>query len=143
MQDVMLARADFESDDFGPQLLSVKARVRGNVSQLTTCMVGAVITDVDRRLVVTPRGLLDGLEPAEYYTRTVGALRGLGAWALDAVRIHESRRERWAPRGFGVLARALRSSNPGAVLARAAATGEADPLTDPDARLFVGLRPGG
>jgi hypothetical protein len=32
----------------------------------------------------------------------------------------------------------MRSSHPGIVFAQAAATGEADPLTDVDARLFVG-----
>ncbi len=41
--------------------------------------------------------------------------------------------------GFGVLARARRSPHPGVVLARAAAQGETDPLTDTDSRLFVGL----
>jgi hypothetical protein len=38
-----------------------------------------------------------------------------------------------------VLARARRSKHPGIVFARAAATGEVDPLVDVDSRLFVGL----
>ena len=48
-------------------------------------------------------------------------------------------RERHKPKGFGVLARAMRAKHPGVVFARAAATGEADPLADVDSRLFVGL----
>ena len=39
-----------------------------------------------------------------------------------------------------VLARAMRAEHPGLVFAHAAATGEIDPLTDLDSRLFVGLR---
>jgi hypothetical protein len=51
-------------------------------------------------------------------------------------------RETGHSRAFTVLARAMRSEQPGIVFARAAATGEVDPLTDMDSRLFVGL-PGG
>jgi len=45
------------------------------------------------------------------------------------------------PRGFNVFARAMRSASPGIVFARAAAAGETDLLTDPDSRLFVGMKP--
>ena len=45
------------------------------------------------------------------------------------------------PKGYGVLARAMRAKHPATVFARAAATGEVDPLTDLDSRLFVGLPP--
>jgi hypothetical protein len=44
-----------------------------------------------------------------------------------------------AAQGFGVIARAMRSDTPGPIFARAALANEADPLTDPDSRLFVGL----
>ena len=50
-------------------------------------------------------------------------------------------RQRLAPKGLGVLARAMRSDRPGVVFAQAAAIGESDPLVDLDSRLFVGLRP--
>ena len=45
------------------------------------------------------------------------------------------------PKGYGILARAVRSDNPGVVIASAAASGEVDPLIDIDARLFVGCDP--
>jgi len=51
----------------------------------------------------------------------------------------EKVRESHKPKGFGVLARAMRAKHPGVVFARAAATGEVDPLADVDSRLFVGL----
>jgi len=43
------------------------------------------------------------------------------------------------PKGFNLLSRAMRAKRPGVVFALAAGTGETDPLTDLDARLFVGL----
>jgi len=141
MDDLILSRTDYDSDDIGPQLLAVKSGARGSVLQLRTCMLGTVIADIDRRVVPAPHGFIGGLTPEELFTRTVGASRGLGAVIMDAVRLESDRRRTCAPRGFSVLARALRSMNAGAVLARAAAAGEGDPLTDPDARLFVGLRP--
>ena len=60
---------------------------------------------------------------------------------FEAVRLWENRRRTGEAKGYGVLARALRSGQPGVVLARAALKGDSDPLTDLDARLFVGLKP--
>jgi hypothetical protein len=48
-------------------------------------------------------------------------------------------RESNVTRRFTPLTRAMRSRRPGAVFAYAAATGETDPLLDPDIRLFIGL----
>jgi len=48
-------------------------------------------------------------------------------------------RERTGPRGYGALARAMRSPRPGVVFALAAAGAEVDQLMDLDSRLFVGL----
>ena len=61
--------------------------------------------------------------------------------ALDCVRRAYGLAEISRPRGFNVLARAMRAAIPGIVFAQAAAIGEIDPLTDLDARLFVGLPP--
>ena len=63
-----------------------------------------------------------------------GAQRDVVSWTW------ELRREVW-PKSDSVLARALRSRQPGEVLAQAAAKGEVDPLTDPSVRLWMGLRP--
>ena len=46
-------------------------------------------------------------------------------------------REHNVTKSFSVLARAMRAEHPSLVFAHAAATGEIDPLTDLDSRLFV------
>ena len=45
------------------------------------------------------------------------------------------------PSESSVLRRAMAAPNSAAVFAEAAERGETDPLTDPDVRLWVGLRP--
>ena len=141
LKDAIVSRTDYDSDDFGPQLLAVKSGARGNDTQLMTGLVGRVVTDEDYRLFFSHRGLIDGVEPDIFFVTTIGARRGLGHVALDCVQMGTERREACTPKGFHVLARAMRSRNAGVVLGRAATHGEVDPLTDVDARLFVGLRP--
>jgi hypothetical protein len=53
--------------------------------------------------------------------------------------IIENVRIRHQPGGLNLLSRARRARHPGIVFARAAATGEVDPLTDIESRLLVGL----
>jgi hypothetical protein len=64
-------------------------------------------------------------------------------WLLQMVNemetMAQAARERNAPGAFSVLARARRAKHPGIVFARAAATGEVDPLTDVESRVLVGL----
>ena len=141
MNDALLARTDYESNDFGPQLLAVKSGARGNAGQLRNLLTGAVIADIDNRLFFTRRSFVAGHDAEEFFTWTVGSLRGLAQTALSCLDLGRERRRMCEPKGFSVLARAMRSRNAGVVLARAAANGEIDPLTDPDARLFVGLKP--
>ena len=141
LTDMVMCRSDYGSDDFGPQLLAVKCGARGRAAHLRGCLLGGVIVDIDDRFVGVSRGFVSGLKSEEYFTWTVGALRGLRAISINLKRISSDLREPCAPKGFGVLARALRSYSAGIVLARAAANQETDPLVDPDARLFVGLKP--
>jgi len=140
--DHIEARRDFDAPDMGPQLLAVQTGARGKTEHLVTLagLAGAV-SDLDDRLVPAGYCLADGAGPDEYFTRVIGARRGLGQVLSDM-----SAHARWLqqdrrPAGFGVLARAMRSTRPGMVFAQAAQRGEFDPLTDPDARLFVGLNP--
>jgi len=141
LKDAIVSRTDYDSNDFGPQLLAVKTCARGNDRQLVVGLIGRAVADEDYRIFFIGRGLIDGIDPDLYFVSAVGARRGLGHIALDVAQMGTERREASAPRGFNVLARAMRSRNAGAVLGRAAANGEVDPLTDVDARLFVGLRP--
>jgi len=139
--DRIAASTNFESAEFGPQLLAVKAGARGNVRQLARLLgsMGVVIDPADRPVVPIRRGLCEGPSPREVFACVVGARKGLGQTAVECARMGYGIREASVTKGFKVLARAMRAQRPGVVFARAAATGESDPLTDLDARLFVGL----
>jgi RNA polymerase Rpb2/RNA polymerase Rpb1 len=141
LKDAVLARRDYDSVELGAQLLSVHSHARSSALQFVTGLICRTVADERRRLVFIPRAGINGLEPEQYFTCCIGARRGLGKVAMECLQMGHELYETHAPRGINVLARAIRARRPGHVLARAAANGEADPLTDPDARLFVGLRP--
>ena len=132
------AHRDFDSLDFGSVWLMSRSGARAIPQQLVQ-FLGAfgTVTDVHGQAVPIRHGWREGLTPAEVYSRVAGARRGLAQALLEMGemgRVHQH-----PAAGFGVLARARRSPHPGVVLARAAAQGETDPLTDTDSRLFVGL----
>ena len=139
MDDLVVSRDDYESLEYGPQLLAVRSGARGNPNQLHNGMLGAVIADVDRHLVFVPTGYVEGHEPDDIFMWTVGARRGLAQIHVRCDELGSEQRRASAPEGFNVLARAIRSRCPGAVLARAAAVGEIDPLKDVDSRALVGM----
>jgi len=138
----------FWDNDIGPQVLAVKSGARGTLRHLR-CLLGSRpafgpdgdLLDNEGNPIIIRNGFRDGLTSAELVDCTVGAREGLGQTALECARRGYSIREAEAPKGFNVLARAMRAQRPGVVFANAAATGEGDPLTDIDARLFVGLPP--
>jgi hypothetical protein len=135
------SRRDFESDDIGPQLLAVMSGARGSLSHLVNLLGsrGAVETSDDPAVVPIKRGWAQGLTSAEMLACVVPARRGLARTTEECIRAGYAVRESGQSKGFNVLARAMRSPQPGFVFAHAAAAGEIDPLTDLDSRLFVGL----
>jgi len=140
------ARNDFDDNDLGPQLLSIKTAARGNLQQLIWLLGrrGTVIDTQNQFRRIVRRGLAEGLIPEEVYACVVGAREGLARVVLgypNEVREVYGMKTHLPPRGFNVLARAMRAEQPGVVFASAAASGEVDPLNDVDSRLFVGLRP--
>ena len=131
-----------QAERFGTSIAqAVRTHARGNIRHLRTLLAGARIADLHHRIVFVPHSLADGLTGDEYYTRCVGARRGLGEMALIVASEGAEVKREHAPKAFTALARAMRSDQPGFVFARAAAIGEVDPLTDVDSRLFVGLEP--
>ena len=78
---------------------------------------------------------------AEFFASCIGCRIAMASVVLDfaSTRRAYGVPEPAKPRGFGVLARAMRSSRPGIVFASAAANNEVDPLTDLDSRLLVGM----
>ena len=138
----LAARTDYENDDLGPQLLAVKSEARGTLNWLCALIAGrGPVTDARGQTVNVRRGLVEGLSPQELYACMAGAREALGRVAMDTVRGAYGMGEWDHPKGFNVLSRAMRSDRPGAVFARAAATGEIDPLQHTESRLFVGLPP--
>ena len=141
LKDAAAARREYGSAELGAQLLALHCGARGNLLQFVVGLTCRTVVDERGDLVYIPRGMIDGLEPEQYFACTVGARRGLGQTALNVVKWGLERRDACVPRGLSVLARGMAAKNAGPILARAAANGEVDPLTDPDARLFVGLTP--
>jgi len=141
---------DFANDDLGPQLLAVRSGARGSTQHLVNLLGprGTVQTpespdpaQESGPRVIIRHGLVRGLSPQEMWACTTGARVGLGQVALDCAQAGYGIVQAKLAKGFNVLGRAMRAANPGIVFARAAATGQTDPLTDLDSRLFAGLGP--
>jgi hypothetical protein len=136
---------DQYTQDFGPYILAIKSgavpdsHLRGLANVL-----GAqnVVQDVFGRPAVVRHGYRDGLTLADFWARIPGARAGLAQIAQQWEQAGRRLVAATQPRSFHVLARARRAEQPGIVFARAAATGEVEPLVDLDSRLFVGLGPG-
>jgi hypothetical protein len=91
------------------------------------------------------QGDQEGVTSEEMAAEVVGVRARLAAFHREWEQARQELRRggppavRGADDGFHVLARAMRAKHPGIVFAHAAATGEVDPLTDLESRLFVGL----
>jgi hypothetical protein len=129
------------SSDLGVLTLMAKSGARGN-PRLLAWALGArgAVTDANGREVAVRHGYRDGLTPTELFSlipsTRVGLYDLLQEW--DSLG-HQMRERAGSSRGYGALARAMRSPRPGIVFALAAASGEADSLSELDSRLFVGL----
>jgi hypothetical protein len=139
LTDRLAARTDYDNPDIGPQLLAVKSGARGTLRQLCLHLGGRTVAGFAGEPVPVRHGYVEGLSPEELCAHAIGAWRGLDRIHRETATLSEELRRASEPKGFHVLARAMRAKRPGAVFARAAAAGEVDPLTDPDSRAFVGL----
>ena len=98
-----------------------------------------VLQDSHENLVIARHTLVEGLTSVEMYASVVGARKGLAQLLTKMEQMDRNARDRTETSPFTVLARARRAKRPGIVFARAAASGEVDPLLDVDSRLMVGL----
>jgi hypothetical protein len=137
------AYTDFTSD-FGLLVLAAKSGARSNARQLAW-MIGArgVVDGVDGRPAVLRHSFRDGLAPDELFALVASSRAAMHELLTEWERLSSGMRDQMRPRGYGALARAMRSPLPGVVFALAAAAGAVDTLVDLDSRLFVGLRPAG
>ena len=144
----LLSEAQYDDDELGPIALLNRSGARTNRHQLSQYLgaQGPLYYRDDGALYVVRHNFREGLEPEELLHRTPGALRGLASANLRWMHGREDTDGGGGGHSpliddFHVLGRAMRSSTPGVVFARAADAGEIDPLDDPVARAFVGLEP--
>ena len=139
LAEQILSTTDYQNSDLGPQLLAVKTGARGR--RHLPRMIGprAGVEDIHGKSVIVRRSLVEGLPPEELYACAVGSRKELAGIAGRWNPIHNEVTDRHPLEWFTVLARARRAQRPGTVFARAAASGEVDPLVDAESRLLVGL----
>ncbi len=144
MAERLAACADVLSDDLGPQVLAVRSGAAGDVAHLAW-LVGPRGRSGGEggqdRAVLVRHGSVEGLTADELYGLAPAAREAVAAAGQAWARAGQAERSDDPAdlRGYGLLARALRSPRPGVVFALAAAAAETDPLTDVVSRLFVGL----
>jgi hypothetical protein len=130
------------TNDVGGLVLSSKSGARGNAG-LFAWLVGAhgAATNVYGKRIALRHNNRDGLTLDELLAITAESRPMLAKLNHEWEAVATALRSRYAPKGYGVLARAMRARNPGLIFALAAQMGEVDVLHDIDSRLFVGLPP--
>lgn len=141
MENIVVSSKDYDSLVLGPQLLSVKCGAQGKSSHIYNLTNGGIVVDMDGNFMLVPHGFAKGLEVYEWFCWAYKERKELYQVVEYTIQIEKELHKTCSPKGFSVLARAMRLDCPGKVFARAAEIGETEPLIDKDARLFVGLRP--
>jgi hypothetical protein len=154
--EAILSRTDYTDPVFGVQLLAAKTRLRNRRSLPLLVGPRGLVQDAAGRFAVIRHSLSDGFTPDEMHQVVAGARRGLAevllhtgmlaqleseggekaAWPVSVSGLETRRVDKTS---WTVLARARSSKHPGIVFARAAASGEIDPLDDLESRLMVGV----
>jgi hypothetical protein len=130
--EAILSGDDFDDPTFGPQLLSAKTREKSRLRVPWLAGPRGLALDAGDQMVVARHTQIEGLKPEEAFAIVAGARRAFAELLMKGEATPT------APAGWNVLSRARRSKYPGIVFARAAASGEVDPLVDADSRLRVG-----
>lgn len=146
LYEELRTRRDYDDALLGPQLLLTGTGARGAPLHLVQLLGSAAPVGSG----LPPRGLAEGLSADRFAFEAASGryelLRVEETWEESLRQIQAQ----LGPSGTNVLARAwgarrpwpgAHGPRPGAVFAHAASSGETDPLTDLDARLFVGLPP--
>ncbi len=138
LAEQILSGTDYDNPNLGPQQLATSIRARGRRT-LPMVIGPRVVRDARDERTIVRHGYAEGLTSDEMYACTAGARRHLILLVDEMEQMWTSTRDQGTATTFTVLARARRAKRPGVVFARAAATGEIDPLTDVNSRLLVGL----
>jgi hypothetical protein len=130
--EAILAGTDYHDPTFGPQLLSAKTRERSRLRIPWLTGPRGLVMDAADQLCVVRHTQMEGWTPKEAFACVAGARRAFAEMFLKNEITPPT------PGGWNVLSRARRAKYPGIVFARAAASGEVDPLEDLDSQLRVG-----
>jgi len=117
---------------------AVRCGARGSAAHLRAVIGPLGVADPHSPHAPVKQGYRDGVTAEEFWPLVARSRRGLQEiWETQARRAES---KRW-PEGASLLRRAMSAENPGELFAEAADANETDPLTDPDVRLWIGLRP--
>jgi hypothetical protein len=136
--EAILSGHDYANPNLGPQLLAAAVRPRSRRSLPFLLVPFSPMNDAEGNMVILRHALAEGRTPQELFTTVAGARPGLARLIFEYERILQ---EPSSPDtgAISLLARARRARRPGIIFARAAASGEIDPLADVETRLLVGL----
>jgi hypothetical protein len=139
LAEKILSSTDYVDQDMGPQLLDARARPWGKRSLPMVVGVRGVVMDAGGKTVVVRHNYSAGLTPQEMYACVAGARQGFAQLHTQSEQMINDALKRGSPTSLNVLSRARRSRHPGIVFARAAASGEVDPLTEIESRIITGI----
>lgn len=117
---------------------AVRCGARGSAAHVRAVIGPLAVADPYDPHAPIEQGYRDGLAAEDLWSLAARSRRDLqGIWESQRG-LGERRR---LSEGASLLRRAMSAQNPGELLAEAADENETDPLTDPDVRLWIGLRP--
>jgi hypothetical protein len=148
VNEMILAGGDYTDPRMGPQRLFARLGVgwrhlplllapRGPVAQADLAEVDGLEVRLPTHSTgetIVRHSLVEGWRPEEMMASVAISRLGFAQLAFQGERILE---DTGASEGQGVLARARRARRPGIVFARAAASGEVDPLEEPLSRILI------
>jgi hypothetical protein len=145
LADAVIMSEGRDDPTLAPAVLAVQSGARGAVAHLRAVVAGKGVEGPFDPTPPIRSNLRDGLTADDLWAWVPLARAGLHGLMQQLVRpvpgVPSLGTTRGPLGGDSPLGRAMRSEQPGRVLAEAALRGETDPLTDPDVRLFVGLLP--
>ncbi|MBA3944735.1 MAG: hypothetical protein H0X37_09270 [Herpetosiphonaceae bacterium] len=141
VHELMRTHTHVTDPDMGVQILSTWSGARGNVHLIAQHIAPVGLQAVTGRFppLIVRHSYCTGLTPQDLFAVAVAYWMAWTDTGTFSEQLHPTGHWVSGAEGFRVLARARRSPTPGIVFARAAVTGEDDPLTNIDSRLFVGL----
>ncbi len=137
VETAIMAQAESDPTLCAP-VRAIRCGARGSAAHLRAVIGPLGVADPHDPHAPAKQGYRDGVAAEDYWPLAARSRRRLQEiWEMQGPRAEGKQ----CPEGASILRRAMCSDNPAEVFAEAADTNGIDPLTDPDVRLWVGLRP--